>query len=501
MSAAGGKRPNHSLKSATFRRDRQPARVALEAFPAAARRPLGCLSALLGSAAGWLVGGALRDALLGQAVNELDVVVPTGALMLGRALADTLPGSGFVVLDERRETCRVVSDLQIDIAALRAPTLADDLRGRDFTVNALAASIHDLVVTGSASVEDSTDGLDDLAARIVRVCGPRSLDDDPLRALRAVRLAIRPGWSLHPATETAIRETAPRVAEVSAERVRDALVSILAEPAAGAGLRLLDRLGVLAVLLPESLPMKETPQSPPHRFDVWEHSLRAVEAADELMARLAALEPWGPELERHLAEPLGDGLTRRELLKLATLLHDVAKPETRSVEGGRARFIGHDVRGAERAAQVARRWRLSGRAGGALELLVRQHLRPMHLAGSGGITRRARYRFFRDLGPEARDLVLLALADAAGVTGQSPLSVWVGPGGVVLRELMKGVADEARAAERPPLLRGEDVMAAFGLQPGPEVGRLLARTREAQALGLVSSPAAALRYLRHTTEE
>ena len=484
-SAAGAKRPTR--------------RVTLEALPAAARLPLGCLSVLLGSTAGWLVGGALRDALLGRAVNELDVVVPTGALVLGRALADTLPGSGFVVLDERRETCRVVSDLQIDIATLRAPTLADDLRARDFTVNALAASIHDLVTTGSASVEDSTGGLDDLAARIVRVCGPRALDDDPLRALRAVRLAIRPAWSLHSTTWTAIRETAPRVAGVSAERVRDALVSILAEPAAGAGFRLLDRLGVLAVLLPESLPMKETPQSPPHRFDVWEHSLRALDAADEILAGLAALEPWGSELERHLAEPLGDGLTRRELLKLAALLHDVAKPETRSVEGGRVRFIGHDVRGAGRAAQVAQRWRLSGRAGGALELLVRQHLRPMHLAGSG-ITARARYRFFRDLGAEAKDLVLLALADAAGVSGQSPHSVWVGPGGVVLRELMLGMAEEARAAERPPLLRGEDVMAVFGLRPGPEVGRLLARAREAQALGLVSTPADALHYLRHTTE-
>ena len=476
------------------------ARVTLEAFPEPARRTLSRLPPLLGSGAGWLVGGALRDALLGQAVNELDVAVPAGALTLGRALADALPGSGFVVLDERRGTCRVVSDLQIDIAALRAPTLADDLRGRDFTVNALAASLHDLVVTGSASIEDSTGGLDDLSARIVRVCAPRSLDDDPLRALRAVRLAIRPGWSLHLATEMAIRETAARVAEVSAERVRDALVSILAEPAAGAGLRLLDRLGVLAVLLPESLAMKATPQSPPHRFDVWEHSLRAVDAADEILARLAALDPWGAELERHLAEPLGDGLTRRELLKLAALLHDVAKPETRTVEGGRVRFIGHDVRGAERAAHVAQRWRLSGRAGGALERLVRQHLRPMHLAGSGAITRHARYRFFRDLGEEARDLLLLALADAAAVSGQSPLAVWLGPGGVVLRELMHEIVEEARTAGTPPLLRGEDVMAAFGLGPGPEVGRLLGRAREAQALGLVSTPADALEYLRRADE-
>jgi len=265
---------------------------------------------------------------------------------------------------------------------------------------------------------------------------------------------------------------------------------------AGTGLRLLDRLGVLAVLLPESLAMRTTEQPAPHRFDVWEHSLRAVEGVDEILARLPELAPWGATLADHLGEPLGDGLTRRELLKLAALLHDVAKPETRSVEDGRIRFLGHDVLGAERAAAIAQRWRLSRRAGGVLHRLVRQHLRPMHLGSAGGITRRARYRFFRDLETDARDLLLVALADAAAVGGDSPLAVWAGGGGAIVRGLMGGWVEGTRAATALPVLRGEDVMAAFGLLPGPAVGRLLARAREAQALGLVHGRADALRYLR-----
>jgi len=471
------------------------ARVSLDAFTEPARRGLGALHTRLGPTPGWLVGGALRDALLGLPVRELDVAVATGALAVGRALAESLPGSVFVVLDERRGIGRVVGDVQIDIADLRAPGLAGDLRARDFTVNALAASVRDLVIAGSATVEDVGGGLADLDARVIRPCGPAALRDDPLRALRAVRLGIRPRWRLHPATESQIREAAPRIAGVSAERVRDELGAILAAPTAGAGLRLLDRLGVLAVLLPESLAMRDTAQPAPHRFDVWEHSLRAVEGADELSASLHTLEPWGAALTLHLAEPLGDGLTRREVWKLAALLHDVAKPETLSVEGGRVRFIGHDVIGAERATAIALRWRLSRRAAAVLGLLVRQHLRPMHLAAAGTVTRRARYRFFRDLGTEARDLVLLALVDAAAVRGASPLAVWTGPGGEVVRDLMRGMAEEIRAAAAPPLVRGEDVMAAFSLGPGPEVGRLLARAREAQALGLVGSRADALRYL------
>ena len=454
------------------------------------------LAAVLGAAPGWLVGGVLRRALLGDLVPEVDVAVKSAALSVGREMANALPGAGFFVLDEQRGVCRVVWDVPIDIADLRAADLAGDLALRDFTVNALAASIHELVREGSAVVLDPTGGVDDLSARVIRPCGPGVIADDPLRALRAARLAIRPGWRLHASAETAIRESAALTGSVSAERVRDEVRAILAERSAASGLRLLDRLGVLPVILPESVAMRQTAQPEPHIFDVWEHSLRAVDAADLLLARLGALEPFGRQLETHLDETLGDGFTRREALKLAALLHDVAKPETKTVEDGRIRFFGHDVVGAERAALIGQRWRLSNRAIGVVHALVRHHLRPMHLGNAGGVTRRASFRFFRDLGTEARDLVLLSLTDAAGVRGDSPLAVWTGPGGTILKQLMQGVGEERRAAAVPPLLRGEDVMAAFGLAPGPAVGALLARAREAQDLGLVSTRAEALDYLR-----
>jgi tRNA nucleotidyltransferase/poly(A) polymerase len=153
-------------------------------------------------------------------------------------------------------------------------------------------------------------------------------------------LAVQPGWSVDPDVESAARAAAPSLRESSAERVRDELVALVNGPAAGQGFRLLDRLGVVDVVLPESAAMRSTPQPAPHRFDVWEHSLRAVEAMDEIAARLDRLAPWGDELAGHLAEGLGDGLGRAGALKLAALLHDVAKPETRSEADGRVRFIG-----------------------------------------------------------------------------------------------------------------------------------------------------------------
>ena len=474
-------------------------RVELDRFPAAGRRALAALAELVGPAqAAWVVGGSLRELLSGGAAADLDLAVAGGALDLGRRLAERLDAT-FVVLDEGRGAGRIVprsGGAAVDLVDLRAPTLEGDLRARDFTVNALAAPVGELLRDGAATIVDATGGLDDLSGRVVRLCGPTAISDDPVRALRGVRLAMRPGWRLDADARAAIAAAAHLITRVAPERIREELIGILAEPAAASGLRELDRLGVLAVLLPESLPMRATAQPLPHRFDVWEHSLRAVEGVDALLAGLDAVAPWGPALREHLMEDLGGGLTRRDALKLAALLHDVAKPETRAEVDGRIRFFGHDAVGARRAGEIARRLRLPRHAAQVTERLVAEHLRPMHLAQAGVVTRRARLRFFRALGDEARDLLLLALADAAALDGGSPLAVWAGPGGEVVRALMAGAEEEATAASAPALLRGEDVMAAFHLPPGPEIGRLLALAREAQTLGLVRTRDEALAHLR-----
>jgi putative nucleotidyltransferase with HDIG domain len=485
-------------------RSRLPVRVlALRALAPEAREALEALHVILGSSRpAFLVGGALRDLLGGEPTADIDVAVPSGALAAARTLADRLDGA-FLVLDAARGAARLVPasgrrwrGLQVDLVDFRARDLEGDLRGRDFTVNALAVSLHDLVASGEGAVQDPLGGLEDLRTRTVRLCSPAAIDDDPVRALRAAQLGVRPGWRVAASVSAAAAHAVDALDRVSAERIRDEVVGLLREQAAGAGLRLLDRWGVLDRLVPERAAMQATAQPLPHRFDVWEHSVRAVEGADALLARAADLASLDEALPEHLDEPLSDGLRRREVLKLAALLHDVAKPETRTVEGGRVRFFGHDVIGAERVAAIAARWRLSGRVSTTLARLVRHHLRPMHLAQAGEITRRARHRFFRDLEEDARDLLLLALVDAAAVTGRSPWTVWRGPEGQVLRALMAGHAEQAVVAATPPLLSGDDIMDALALGPGPEIGRLLALVREAQALGLVADRDAALEWLR-----
>jgi poly(A) polymerase len=441
-----------------------------------------------------LVGGAVRDAVLRRASADVDIAVPSGAIALARRSAERLGGT-CVVLDAERGAARVVAagGLTLDVADFRAPTLAGDLAARDFTIDALAVALAPLISRGRSPIVDPTGGLADLKTRRLRPAGRGVLDDDPLRALRAVRLEATLGFRLTPAAARAVQAAAPGLERVAAERVRDELLMVMTLPDTARALRRADALGVLAVVLPEVEPMRATPQPLPHRFDVLEHSLRAVAGCDRLLARLEALAPYGEELAAHLAEPLGGGARRDTALKLAALLHDVSKPETRRRVEGRVRFFEHDVIGAQRVRVIGERLRLPERLTAVVERVVRHHLRPMHLGHAEAITPRARYRFYRDLREDTRDLLLLVVADAAAVTGASPLTTWRRAG--VIRELFAGWREQREVESRPALLRGEDVMARFSLEPGPRVGWLLSQAREAQDLGRVRTREEALAYL------
>jgi poly(A) polymerase len=446
----------------------------------------------------WLVGGPVRDLLLGRPLRDVDLALPAGSVSAARALAERLGGT-YVPLGEPHGMARVVlpgsPPLHVDLADLRRPDLDADLAARDVTVDALAVDLAALL-GGAAPIRDPTRGLVDLAARRLRACGPSAFADDPVRVLRLLRLAHQLGFAIDPPTEALARAAAPALSSVSAERVRDELTHVLRLERAAPAVRQADAWSALEVILPEIVAMRGAAQSPPHRFTVWEHSLRALEAADALAQDLGLLAPHDARVAASLAEPLGGGLTRREVWKLAVLLHDVAKPETRSVDpDGRVRFTGHDRLGAERAHAIAARLRWPARAADVLARLVRQHLRPMHLGMLDEVSRRARYRFHRDVGEEVAALVCLTIADAAGTDGRGPRFVYRGPTRALLDSLLRGEEPAAQEAAAPPLVRGEDVMAALALPSGPAVGRALRRAREAQALGLVRTREEVLAWL------
>jgi putative nucleotidyltransferase with HDIG domain len=444
----------------------------------------------------YLVGGYLRDHLLGRGPRErdLDLVCPGDRRAL---VAECLVALGGTLVPLDPTTVRIVftrgtHSWQVDVAALRGEGIEADLIQRDFTVNALA-----LDLTGgdrAGKLIDVTGGVADLEARRIRVPSPAVLREDPLRCLRAVRMAAQLGFRVEPATAAAIRAAAGGVAAVSAERIRDEVFRILDAPRPAAHLAELDDLAVLPVILPPLAALKGVPQGPPHQRDVWGHTLEVVGGIPWVLERLPRLVPEaGVETVERMAAPVEGAISRRSLLVFAALLHDVGKPATRTEEGERVRFLGHEARGAALAGTLCEALRL-GRQGTALVTgVVAHHLRPILLAAEPVVTLRARYRLLRDLGEVAEEVLLHSLADVRATAGEdAAFQRQV----AFVRETFAFRRDRVQPAASAPLLRGEDVMAALGIAPGPLVGDCLAAVAEWQAAGEVHSPAEAVERLR-----
>jgi len=449
----------------------------------------------------WVVGGAVRDVLLGRPVHDWDFTVDGDALGLARALADGLGGAYFP-LDAERGTGRVVlaptdePRQELDFAALHSEGLEADLRARDFTVNALAVDEVGLLT-------DLTGGQEDLATRRVRATSEGAFRDDPVRLLRAMRVSAELGFEIEPQTASWVRRDAPLLAHPAAERVRDEFARLLAVPRAAFHLERCDEFGLLSHVVPELESLKGVTQSPPHHADVWRHTLQTVNALEEVAARPDRfLKPvrsaLADDLRAHLAVEVSGGRDRALLLKLAALLHDVGKPETWSQDTqGRIHFYDHEPVGARMAAECTQELRFSRDEVERVRTMVAYHLRPAHLAQSGLVTRRVVYRYFRATGDAGVEVVLLALADHLAIWGaalEEPR--WARLLEVAETLLTHYFERRAETVAPPPLVTGDDLMAELGLAPGREIGRLLEAVREAQAAGEVRTREEALALAR-----
>ena len=502
----------------------------------------------------WLVGGTVRDYFLGRATHDLDIIVPEGGIRLARAIAGAFAG-GFFVLDHERDVGRAVlrgdegRPLYVDVARLRAPDLLDDLAQRDFTVNAIAVALQ----TGEAEPEviDPFDGRGDVDRRLIRAVSEGAFDDDPLRMLRAVRLAAELGFNIESSTFNLVRRDASLLPRVASERIRDELMRIVTVSGAWRHLRLLSALDLLPFALPEVAALIGIAQSPPHYLDVFDHTRAVVAHMEGLIALLwpeshyvrplpvagdpvimaaagrwddlaGLLDPYVVPLRSHLAQPLAAGHTRRDWLFWGALAHDWGKALTASTgPDGRIHFYGHEHESARLAAERAKGLSAAASEIDYLSWTVEYHMRPGHLAGHYPPTRRALYHLFRDAGNLSPDIALLTLADQmathapespeAAPIGQADLAPggwrWedqLGVAGLILGNYFSpgGRAPDDRVLANPrPLLDGTRLMAEFGLSPGPLVGRLIAALREAQAIGEVTTVDEARTWLNTHLDE
>jgi poly(A) polymerase len=494
----------------------------------------------------YLVGGSLRNLLLGEPTVDWDIVADGDAPRLARYLADKL-GGHYAHMNEKASRVVVKQDtgeIVLDISPLNGKTIEDDLLRRDFTINAMAAALGDVIreagrpspppgrpqgsplpytdssdrsmvgatlavgTVGQGVLIDPMGGLADIAARRLRAVDNDIFKHDPLRMMRAVRLMMRYGLSMEPETEKLLTRDAQLLRNVAVERIHDELYAILGPEGASGRLCFLDEHGLFTVIFPEFIPARGMRQPYPHYWDVLEHSIEAVGTLERLTAILHVgaqfiapnnLMPTASASEDlaeirvllHEAEEQGifsfDAL-KSPRVKLAALLHDIGKTVTYATdEEGHIHFYYHPQAGAPLAQEIMRRLRASTQDRRFVQQVVAHHMRPGQLGQDGPVTPRATRRYFADLGPVGIYVTLISLADHLAAFGPQPLGEsWERHLGVV-RLLLTRYIRERESILPPRLISAEELMRRLRLEPGPQVGQLLELIAEAQAEGRIHS--------------
>jgi poly(A) polymerase len=469
----------------------------------------------------YLVGGAVRDLLAGRRTHDLDFAVSGDVRPLARQAADLLNGA-FYMLDEERNTARVIFQeddqrSRMDFAALRSNDLHSDLEGRDFTINAMA-----LDLANPETLLDPLHGAQDLLHKILRICNPHSIEDDPVRILRAVRLSLDFGLRITPETLSAIRAGMPLLEKISAERQRDELFRMLDGGQVASAVRLLDSIGALPMLLPELAELKNLEQPAPHVHDGWEHTLAVVNklsllfdvlvsgkrenTADNLPMGSAALSlgRFRANLAQHYAARLNPDRSLRSLLFLAALYHDIGKPQAKNQNDvGKIIFHDHENVGAVEMARRARALVLSQVEIDRLKHMIAGHMRIHNLVNSSSPpSSRAIYRYFRALGDAGVDICLLSLADTLATASFDEIQERYLKELETCQIMLESWWEKAESRVNPPrLLSGLELIQHFKLEGGPLIGKLLENIREAQACGEVSTRAEALEFAQKWLEK
>jgi len=465
----------------------------------------------------YLVGGAVRDVILGVKCRDYDFAMEVQTRQVARKVSDLL-GGDFYPLDEQRGMMRVLwypdarDVVTLDFATFQGGSLEADLQNRDFTINAMAVDLLD-----PAKVIDPLMGAQDLKDKLLRRCRQGSILDDPVRAMRAVRIAVQLELQIEKQTAGEIREAESQIRRISPERIRDELFRLMGGQRVSTAIRLLDQFGLLQEILPEVSSEKGVEQSKPHTMDVFEHSLAAISRLEEILSliiRPPGAEPlsnltaaqayslvasYREKLRDHYFDRITEERSRQAVFHFAALFHDTGKPLTAKKDAeGVIHNYGHETSGAELAVHRAQALACSNREVDIIEKIVKNHMRPNLLRKSSKIaTPKAVYRYFRDCGEEGVDICIFSLADMlAKQAGAPEQSEWLDLL-EINRQLLDAWYNHRDEKITPPrLLDGNDLMEVLGIPPGPEVGRVLEAITEAQVEGRVRTREDAIEFVR-----
>lgn len=450
----------------------------------------------------WLVGGAIRDAALDRPVIDVDLVVEPGAQKrAARAIANAAEGIAFPLSEEFGLWRAGPRDRawHVDVGGVRGDDIRADLALRDFTINALALPLAEL----DSPPIDPSGGLADLERRVLRAVSARTFTEDPLRLLRAPRLAAALELEIEPQTLELARTAAPRAAEPAGERRLAELRLLIAGPDPIRGLELLDELHATAGVFPELEALRGVEQNPNHHLDVHGHT---IEVLRQVLTIEADLEEYAGEsaarVRALLAEPLGDEFTRGDALRLGALLHDVGKPATKGERGGYVTFIGHDSVGADLVGRAMRRLQASRALARHVEGLTRHHLHLGFMIHERPLPARRLYWYLSTCGDVAPDVSLLTAADRISARGTGPVASpeMISAHLQLVREVLPAALDWHRDGPPPIPIPGDALARALGIEPGPRLGELIEELRAAVFAGEVHDRDGAIEHARRLLE-
>ncbi len=444
------------------------------------------------------MGGAVRDHLLGLPLADLDFAT-SDARRMAAALAQRLRGR-VVPLHDAPVTVRVVAvrdEPRVEFDFVEVPEAIEaDLARRDFTLNAAALRLW----PEPPELVDPYGAAAAARERALAVVREQSLEADPVRLIRAYRLAAQCELTIEERTRMAIAARAPLITTPAAERIWAELLKMLSCPTGAAHLRLMADDGLLAALVPELAEGKGVFQGGYHHLDVWQHSVQvAIEAEQVINAPEGSFGEHASEVAAYLA--LRD---KPAAVKLAALLHDVGKPRCCVWHEGRYRFFEHDKAGAELAGRIGRRLHVPSRIMRTVVTIVANHMRPLQLWSLASLEEpspRAVRRLFRDTHGETLGLLIVALADRAACLGPASDPEDAPRLAQAFRQMLSIRASLAVPHAPKRLLRGRDLIREFALEPGPRFGTLLDAVEEARELGQVTTREEAVALVRLLLDE
>lgn len=436
----------------------------------------------------YLVGGAVRDILLGRTPTDYDLVVSVDPEIIARRISSASDFHFFKMGKNRQTVFRGKhKNLTLDFVRMAGDSIEADLLVRDFTINAMAFHL------GRRSFLDPLKGRADLEKGILRMVSDEIFMDDPLRLLRTYRFAAALNFDIEHRTETSVRTHRHLMNRPSGERIREELLLLMRTPSAAGYLRKMSDSGLLFDLFPEMIDEAGCMQNHHHAFNVLEHTLSACNHMDLYLNGMGMNMLLPFELAVH---SIHDSL--KPFLKLAMLLHDSGKPLTRTVhKDGSVHFLGHEKIGAQMADGISSRLKFSNYESGYLRLMILHHLRPSLLFQSHqnqSLTRKGMIRLFRSVNQHTPDLLLMALADFCAKT-EHPADMDRSFFSFIAELLEIYFDDYVLRKNEERLISGHDLITVFGLTPSPVFKIILEAAEEAWLSQTISTRQEALTWI------